>query len=44
MMLNDPVRIVPATAADVPLILRFVKDLAEYERLTEDAALRALAQ
>jgi GNAT superfamily N-acetyltransferase len=34
--MTDPVRIVPATAAEVPLILRFVKDLAEYERLAGD--------
>lgn len=29
-------RIVPASADDVPLILRFIKDLAAYERLAGD--------
>ncbi|OFW15253.1 MAG: hypothetical protein A3F70_13000 [Acidobacteria bacterium RIFCSPLOWO2_12_FULL_67_14] len=29
-------RIVPATAADAPLLLRLIRDLAEYERLSQD--------
>jgi GNAT superfamily N-acetyltransferase len=31
-----PVRIRPATEADVPLILRFIRELAEYERLRHE--------
>jgi GNAT superfamily N-acetyltransferase len=30
-----PLRVRPATAADVPLLLGFIRGLAEYERLTE---------
>lgn len=29
-------RITPATRSDVPLILKFIKELAEYERLNEE--------
>ncbi|MGH7532913.1 MAG: GNAT family N-acetyltransferase [Gemmatimonadales bacterium] len=31
-----PVSLRPATAADVPLILRFIQGLAEYERLAQE--------
>lgn len=35
-MLTDlPIDITPATVADVPLVLRFIKALAEYERMTD---------
>ncbi len=34
-MKNTTLQLRAATAADVPLILQFIKDLAEYERLTE---------
>src|SRR6478672_4477879 len=43
---NDPFNLRPATPADVPQILRFIHDLAEYERepdavhATEDDLLR----
>lgn len=30
-----PIDITPATVADVPLVLRFIKALAEYERMTD---------
>jgi GNAT superfamily N-acetyltransferase len=30
-----PIDITPATIADVPLVLRFIKALAEYERMTD---------
>jgi GNAT superfamily N-acetyltransferase len=33
--LSAPARIEPATIRDVPLILQFIKDLAEYEQLSE---------
>lgn len=33
---NEPLRIVPATKADVPLILALIKELAEYERLSHE--------
>jgi GNAT superfamily N-acetyltransferase len=36
MARTEPIRIVPATAADVPLILRFITALAEYERLADE--------
>jgi GNAT superfamily N-acetyltransferase len=32
----SPLRIVPATAADVPLVFRFVRKLAEYEKLSHE--------
>jgi GNAT superfamily N-acetyltransferase len=32
----DRIDIRPATAADVPLVLRFVRELAEYEKLTHE--------
>ncbi|HEU5171621.1 MAG TPA: GNAT family N-acetyltransferase [Gemmatimonadales bacterium] len=32
--MTDAVRIVPATEDQVPLILQFIRDLAEYERLS----------
>ena len=31
----QPLRIVPATENDVPLILEFIRDLADYEKLTD---------
>ena len=31
----DPLGIVPATEQDVPLILQFIRELAEYERLAD---------
>ena len=33
---RTPVRIAPATPADVPLVLGFIRDLAEYERLPRE--------
>jgi GNAT superfamily N-acetyltransferase len=30
------IRVVPATAADVPLILSMIRDLAEYERMSKE--------
>lgn len=33
---DETLRIVPATKADVPLILSFIKELAEYERLAHE--------
>lgn len=36
-MLSDPrLRIIPAQKKDVPLILRFIKELADYERLAHE--------
>lgn len=37
MAQSDPFSIRPATAADVPLILAFIRELAEYERLSHEA-------
>ena len=31
-----PIRIQPATERDVPLILQFIRGLAEYERLSHE--------
>lgn len=36
-----PVRIEPATLADVPLILSFVRELADYERLADSVTVNA---
>jgi GNAT superfamily N-acetyltransferase len=33
---NETLRIVPATKADVPVILSLIKELAEYERLSHE--------
>jgi GNAT superfamily N-acetyltransferase len=33
---SRPFRIEPATERDVPLVLAFIRELAEYERLTDD--------
>lgn len=33
-MSNDAIRIQPAAEGDVPLILKFIRDLAEYEKLS----------
>lgn len=33
--MDNPIRIEPATAADIPLIHKFIKELAEYERMSE---------
>ena len=35
-MTRDRVSIRPATAADVPLILTFIRELAEYEKLAHE--------
>ncbi len=35
--MSDHFQIQPATAADVPLILRLIRELAEYERAPDDA-------
>jgi GNAT superfamily N-acetyltransferase len=35
LVLSQPLRIVPATEHDVPLILQFIRELAEYERLAD---------
>lgn len=35
MGLTQPLRIVPATETDVPLILQFIRELAEYEKLAD---------
>jgi GNAT superfamily N-acetyltransferase len=35
-MTTAPTRIVPATERDVPLILQFIRGLAEYERLSHE--------
>ena len=35
MVLSQPLRIVPATERDVPLILQFIRELAEYEKLAD---------
>jgi len=35
-MTSDRVRLEPATERDVPLILRFIKELAAYEKLAND--------
>ena len=35
MLADLPIDITPATVADVPLVLRFIKALAEYERMTD---------
>ena len=35
MLADVPIDITPATLADVPLVLRFIKALAEYERMTD---------
>jgi GNAT superfamily N-acetyltransferase len=45
MQADEPIRIAPATPADVPVILAFIRELAEYERLSDacvatEAALR----
>jgi len=34
--MTDDVRVVPASVADVPLILRFIRELAAYERLAHE--------
>jgi GNAT superfamily N-acetyltransferase len=44
--MSEPVTIRPATPADVPLVLAFIQELAEYERLShlvvaDEATLRA---
>lgn len=31
---HDPIRITPATPDDIPIILNFIRELAEYEKLT----------
>ena len=36
--MSDPLLIRPAVAADVPLILEFIRRLAEYERLAHEVA------
>ena len=33
---GQPIRIQPATPADVPLVLALIRELAEYERLTQE--------
>jgi len=33
-MTSDPIRLEPASAKDVPVILRFIRELAEYEKLS----------
>jgi GNAT superfamily N-acetyltransferase len=33
--MTEPIRIEPATEKDIPLILTFIKELAEYERLSK---------
>ena len=33
--MTEPIRIERATEKDIPLILTFIKELAEYERLSE---------
>jgi GNAT superfamily N-acetyltransferase len=33
---DPPIRLVPATPADVPLILTLIRDLAEYEKLAHE--------
>ena len=35
-MTREPISIRPATAADVPLILTFIRELAEYEKLAHE--------
>lgn len=35
-LLNNHLRITPATKSDLPLILGFIKELAEYERMAEE--------
>lgn len=35
-MTSDSIRLEPATATDVPVILRFIKELAEYEKLSHE--------
>jgi GNAT superfamily N-acetyltransferase len=35
VLADVPIDITPATIADVPLVLRFIKALAEYERMTD---------
>ncbi len=35
-MTNDPFRIEPATEKDLPLILRFIEELASYEKLSHE--------
>lgn len=37
MMVSAPLRLRPATVDDVPLILAFIRELAEYERLRHEA-------
>ena len=34
--MDDPIRIAPATEAQVPLILEFIRGLAEYEKLAHE--------
>ena len=34
-MMSESIRIERATEKDIPLILKFIKELAEYERLSE---------
>lgn len=36
-MTNSPFQIKPATAADVPIILQLIRELADYERAPKDA-------
>lgn len=36
MVTGSPLRIRPAAEADVPLVLRFIRELAEYERLLHE--------
>jgi GNAT superfamily N-acetyltransferase len=35
-MISEPIRLEPATQKDVPVILRFIKELAEYEKLSQE--------
>jgi GNAT superfamily N-acetyltransferase len=35
-MTAEPIRLEPATQKDVPVILRFIKELAEYEKLSQE--------
>ena len=35
-MTSDSIRLEPATAKDVPVILRFINELAEYEKLSHE--------
>ena len=35
-MASEPIRLEPATQKDVPVILRFIKELADYEKLSQE--------